>query len=115
MVPVTLGAVHVTTATCAPTLFTVTDTGALGWNTAKEAHRQQLNCMHSVFVLFTVSAGSLSHRKITENNNNNNNRNLYSAFSNSKRFTITLKCGTQEKNKKKQQQHSERKINEIII
>ena len=32
------------------------------------------------------------------NNNNNNNGNLYSAVGNLKRFTITLKCGTHEKN-----------------
>ena len=43
--------------------------------------------------------------------NNNNNGNLYSTFSNSKQFTITLKCVTHEKKK----QHSTRKINDIII
>ena len=40
---------------------------------------------------------------------NNDNGNLYSAFGNSKRFTITLKCGTHEKKKK---QCSKRKIND---
>ena len=43
---------------------------------------------------------------------NNNNGNLYSG--NSKHFTITLKCGTHEK-KKKKKQHSKRKINDMII
>ena len=36
------------------------------------------------------------------NNDNNNNGNLYRAFGDSKFFTITLKCGTHEKKKKKQ-------------
>ena len=49
---------------------------------------------------------------INNNNDNDNNGNLYTAFGYSKRFTITLKCGTHEKKKK---QHSERQINDIII
>ena len=46
--------------------------------------------------------------------NNNNNGNLCSAFGNSKRFTIKLKCGTHEK-KRRRNTAREKKISNVII
>ena len=65
------------------------------------------------------SAGSVPSRrgKIDRSSplHHNNNGNLYSAFGNSKRCTITVNCGTHEKEKKKKKKKKKKEEEEATL